>query len=121
MNSYLNGDAWDSVPAQYHGKYTEIRKESQVKQPSVVFYFSEENSWSIPGISAAGINDNNLRSTPNGQTDCFATFHKPPSGDLDQGVANAAFVDGHVESVSAYPPGNTYQLSWPAGKPGPIW
>jgi prepilin-type N-terminal cleavage/methylation domain-containing protein len=120
MNSYLNGDAWASVPLQYHPKIKELTMESQVKEPARTFYFGEENSWAIPGISGAGINDNNLRSTPNGTTDCFATFHKPPSGDLNNGVSFAAFVDAHVEFVTPYPKGNTFVVSWPAEKPGPV-
>jgi prepilin-type N-terminal cleavage/methylation domain-containing protein/prepilin-type processing-associated H-X9-DG protein len=121
MNSYLNGDAWESVPPPYQAKVKGLQGESQVVQPTLVFYFSEENTWKIDGLSGAGINDNNLRSTPNCRTDCFATFHRPPGGDLNLGYANAVFVDGHVEVVSAYPPGNTYQLSWPCGKPAPTW
>jgi len=115
MNSYLNGDAWNAVPAQYHQKIQRSRKESNVKNPATVFSFSEENTWSIPGLSCCGINDNNLRSTPNNNTDCFATFHGASGGDRDSGPANAVFVDGHVEKVSAYPAGNTYLLSWPSG------
>jgi prepilin-type N-terminal cleavage/methylation domain-containing protein/prepilin-type processing-associated H-X9-DG protein len=121
MNSYLNGDVWKSVPEPLRPTIENVRKETQVKNPARVFYFAEENSWAIPGLSNAGINDNNLRSTPDCHTDCFATFHKPPSGDLDQGYCNAVFVDGHVETVSAYPPGNTYILSWPAGGTPPQW
>jgi len=121
MNSYLNGDAWGAVPQQFHTNIERIRNESQVKNPSRVFFFSEENSWSIPGLSGAGINDNNLRSTPPCNTDCFATFHDAPSGDLNMGYANAVFVDDHVERVSAYPAGNTFILSWPGGSPIPDW
>ena len=121
MNSYLNGDAWNAVPEQYRAKINDIRKETQVRNPANVFYFSEENSWSIPGLSNAGINDNNLRSTPDCRTDCFATFHKTPRRDLNQGYANAVFVDGHVDEVSAYPAGNTFVLSWPAGGTPPKW
>ena len=121
MNSYLNGDAWDYVPAQYQTTIKEIKKETQVKEPTNTFYFSEENSWRIVGLSGAGINDNNLRSTPSCTTDCFATFHRAPGRDRNLGYANAVFVDGHVEQVSAYPAGNTYQLSWPGNKPGPQW
>jgi prepilin-type N-terminal cleavage/methylation domain-containing protein/prepilin-type processing-associated H-X9-DG protein len=121
MNSYLNGDAWKYIPTDQQAKIKNIEKESQVKQPTLVFYFSEENTWAIQGLSRAGINDNNLRALPNNTTDCFATFHRPRGGDLNQGYANAVFVDGHVESVSAYPPGNTFELSWPAGKPAPTW
>jgi prepilin-type N-terminal cleavage/methylation domain-containing protein/prepilin-type processing-associated H-X9-DG protein len=122
MNSFLNGDAWTMVPkADLKAKLKALQKETQVVQPAMVFYFSEENTWGIKGLSGAGINDNNLRAWPNNTTDCFATFHRPKGRGLDTGYANAAFVDGHVEAVSAYPPGNTFELSWPVGKPAPTW
>jgi prepilin-type N-terminal cleavage/methylation domain-containing protein/prepilin-type processing-associated H-X9-DG protein len=119
MNSYLNGDAWNYVPSQWKKSIQNIKKESMVVNPSRVFFFSEENPRSTPGLSGAGVNDNNLRSTPNCTTDCFATYHNPPGGDLNKGTANAVFVDSHVEVVSAYPAGNTFILSWPAGSPRP--
>jgi len=84
VNSYLNGDAWNYVPAQYQTKLKDIKKESQVKRPAEVFYFSEENSWSIPGLNAAGINDNNLRTTPPCNTDSFGTFHKTSARRADR-------------------------------------
>jgi len=136
MNSYLNGDAYGSVPAEYKLKFGKkgFSKETMVRNPSKVFYFSEENSWSIPGLNVAGINDNNLRAWPNGTADSFGTFHKARGGDLNSGVANASFVDGHVETVSAYgddgpevgisdleTPHNTFVLSWPGGNPIPNW
>ncbi len=120
MNSYLHGDAWNAVPARYSPRIKKTAHESNVKNPAKVFAFSEENTWSIPGVSGAGINDNNLRSTPSKTTDCFATFHKVPGGDLDKGLANAVFVDGHTDSVSAYPAGNTYIMSWPSGGTPPM-
>lgn len=127
MNSYLNGDAYGSVPQQYHGGISRLKLESQVKRPAMTFYFSEENCWSIPEYSAAGINDNNLRALPNGSTDCFATFHKARASDYNKGVCNAVFVDSHVEEVSPYPPsendpkGYTFELSWPGEKPAPVF
>jgi len=121
MNSYLNGDAWGAVPAQFRGNYEKVRNESQVKNQQRVFFFSEENPFSIPGLSGAGTNDNNLRSTPPGNTDCFATYHNAPGGDLEMGYANAVFVDSHVEQVSARPRPNTFILSWPCGPPIPDW
>jgi prepilin-type N-terminal cleavage/methylation domain-containing protein len=121
MNSYLNGDAWGAVPQQYRTNMEKVRNESQVKNPSRVFNFSEENPFPIPGLSGAGTNDNNLRSTPPANTDCFATYHNAPSGDIEKGFANAVFVDAHVERVSAYPAGNTFILSWPSGSPIPDW
>jgi prepilin-type N-terminal cleavage/methylation domain-containing protein len=120
MNSYLNGDAWGAVPSQFHTRFKTSWKESNIKNPSRVFSFGEENSWSIPGLSGAGINDNNLRSTPPGNTDCFATFHRA-RGDLNEGISNAVFVDLHVESVDPRPLPNTFNLSWPAGGIPPRW
>ncbi|MEJ2703775.1 MAG: prepilin-type N-terminal cleavage/methylation domain-containing protein [Sedimentisphaerales bacterium] len=119
MNSYLHGDAWNAVPSQWKKSIETLQKESMVINPSRIFFFSEENTWPISGLSGSGVNDNNLRSTPNCTTDCFATFHSPPGGDLNKGTANAVFVDSHVEEVSAYPAGNTFILSWPCGAPRP--
>jgi prepilin-type N-terminal cleavage/methylation domain-containing protein/prepilin-type processing-associated H-X9-DG protein len=121
MNSYLNGDAFGSVPSQFHTSINRIRKESEVKNPSRVIFFSEENSWGVPELNNAHINDSNLRGTPGTGQDHFATFHDAPGGDLNKGYANAVFVDAHVERVSAYPAGNTFTLSWPGGAPIPNW
>jgi prepilin-type processing-associated H-X9-DG protein len=130
MNSYLNGDAWTAsqmsgLPAQYKlGIAGEtLRKESQVKRPAQTFYFGEENSWSTPGLNAAGINDTNLRPVPQRSTDSFATFHKVSAAKMDEGVSNASFVDGHVEEVNAwdYDARATWELCWPGDKPAPIF
>ncbi len=123
MNSYLNGDAWGAVPQQYRTNLSnpDIRTEAQVKNPARVMFFSEENSWSIPELGSAQINDNNLRATPGTGQDHFATFHNTSNEKIDQGYANAVFVDGHTELVSAYPIGNTFALSWPGGSPLPDW
>ncbi len=125
MNSYLNGDAWNSVPAEYKLGISKFNKQTQVKNPANVFFFSEENPWVMSGINVAGINDNNTRAWPDGSADSFGTFHKAPGGDLTQGVVNATFVDGHVGTVSPYPvdtqPHNTFVLSWPGGAPVPTW
>ncbi len=121
MNSYLNGDAWGAVPARFRTNMEKIRKESQVKNPARVMFFSEENTWRVPELGNAQINDNNLRATPGTGQDHFATFHNAPGGDLDKGFANAVFVDSHVEQVTAYPVGNTFILSWPSGAPIPNW
>ena len=125
MNSHLNGDAWDSVPAQFKAGISKFRKETMVKNPSRVFYFSEENPWVIPELNVAGINDNNTRCRPDNKADSLGTFHKAPRGDLNKGVVNASFVDGHVEIASAYPadvpPYNSFVLSWPAGGEVPVF
>jgi len=125
MNAYLGGvwaTSWYDVPPQFQAAVKYSRKESQVKNPASVFVFSEENTWNIPGISTRSVNDNNLRAKPpSDNMDCFATYHNAPGGDLNEGFANAVFVDGHVEEVSAYPAENTFALSWPGGKPIPDW
>lgn len=121
MNSYLNGDAFNSVPQQYKTSIDKIRKESEVKNPSRVFFFTEENSWRVPELQSVPINDNNFRTTPGTGDDQFATFHDAPSHDLNRGYAHAVFVDAHVERVSAFPAGNSFILSWPSGSPIPEW
>ena len=125
MNSYLNGDAWNSVPAEYRLNISKFNKETQVKNPADVFWWAEENPFSIPGLNVAGLNDNNTRCQPDGSADSLATFHKAPQGDLTQGFANVAFVDGHVDLASAYPaeeaPHNSFRLSWPGGAPIPVY
>jgi prepilin-type N-terminal cleavage/methylation domain-containing protein/prepilin-type processing-associated H-X9-DG protein len=125
MNSYLNGDAFNSVPAQYKiGMASQtLRKETQVKSPALTFYFSEENTWRTPGINNAGINDTNLRPLPSRQTDSFGTFHKTSAQNLDEGVVNASFVDGHVDEVDPWADDAraSWNLAWPGSKPAPIF
>jgi prepilin-type N-terminal cleavage/methylation domain-containing protein/prepilin-type processing-associated H-X9-DG protein len=128
MNSYLNGDAFASVPAQYRTGIGDdaskgLRKESMVKRPAETFYFGEENPRSIPGLNAAGINDTNLRPLPTRNTDSFATFHKVSTSRWDKGLSNASFVDGHVQEVDPWADDarQTWQLCWPFDKPAPIF
>jgi prepilin-type processing-associated H-X9-DG protein len=71
-------------------KYSEI-----TRSKDEVFFFSEENMWLRPGCNFV-LNDNAL--CPDGR-DWFGTYHSHPSGDLNGGMANAVFVDAHVEEV----------------------
>lgn len=120
MNCYLNGDVM--VPTQYKAAIEKAKKESGVKNPGNVYLFAEENTWTIPGLTADSFNDNSLHAMPAPTVDdAFATFHDAPGGDLNQGYANAVFVDDHVGRVSARPLGNTFQLAWPGGSPIPKW
>lgn len=125
MNSYLNGDAWDQVPATYKTGMASktLRKENQVKRPAETFYFSEENTWVTSGLNNAGINDTNLRPLPNRMTDSFATFHKTSATARDEGVCNAVFIDGHAEEVDAWDDDarRSWNLAWPGNKPAPIF
>lgn len=120
MNGLL-GTALSFVPEQYKDEIENARKEDNVKNPANVFVFSEENTWTIEGLSGDVFNDNNLMPSPGTDDDCFATFHDSPGSDLDSGYANAVFVDCHTERVSAYPVGNTFKMSWPGGQPIPEW
>ena len=129
MNSYLNGDAWASVPAQYRtlgisqDASAGLRKETMVKRPALTFFFGEENTWRTPGINNAGINDTNLRPLPNHSTDSFGTFHKISLSKRDHGVTNASFVDGHVEQVDPWADdaNGSWEATWPGERPVPIF
>ena len=122
MNPYLNGDILSMVPKQYQDAVKKAGSEVGVKNPATVYLFSEENSWTIAGLSSDSINDNSLHAVPAPRIDdCFATFHDTPAGNLDDGFANAVFVDEHVERVSTRLVGNTFKLSWPGGSPIPSW
>jgi Tfp pilus assembly protein PilE len=109
QNAFLGGDG--------HGM---VELESQVKQASRVFLYSEENSWEIPGLSGCGINDNNLRvGIPPDVVDCFATYHNAPHGDLNRGLANAVFADLHVDTIKAKEQwnGGNFKFAWPRSSP----
>jgi prepilin-type N-terminal cleavage/methylation domain-containing protein/prepilin-type processing-associated H-X9-DG protein len=64
------------------------------------------------------LDDNNLRiGIPPAIVDCFGTYHRPPGGDLNKGLANVVFVDGHIDVIKAreqYDGGN-FALAWPRG------
>jgi len=98
-----------------------VESEVSVERPSAeVFVFSEENSWIIPDLSRFVINDNMLLArhspyTPDRYSDCFATYHNAPARDLNKGTANAVFMDGHAQQVSAFDD-NTFKLGWPFKK-----
>jgi prepilin-type processing-associated H-X9-DG protein len=40
----------------------------------------------------------------------IATYHKTKGGDLNSGVANVVFVDGHVDSALAR---DSYEIAYP--------
>ncbi|MHC4644271.1 MAG: type II secretion system protein [Planctomycetota bacterium] len=111
MNAYL-GEFENSG----HNRFGGILKESELRRPARVFFFSEENTWTIPGLSEYVINDNNLLvGDRNDVRDCFATYHNAPAGDLNQGSANLVFVDGHVDSITAeeQEDGENFKVAWP--------
>lgn len=92
-----------------------VLRVSEVRDPSRVFFFAEENSWSLrpdhptfgarwlsAPLSTKAMDDTVLFMTPTPQAeDCFATYHNAPRGNLNRGSGNVVFIDGHVESISA--------------------
>jgi prepilin-type processing-associated H-X9-DG protein len=90
-----------------------VLNRSEVRAPSEVFFFSEENSWSLrpdhpkyparwlsAPLSTRALDDTVLLISPTPEAkDCFATYHG--SGDLNRGYGNVALIDGHVERIRA--------------------
>lgn len=99
MNVYLGGSDAQAV-----------KKATDVKQPSEVLFFTEENLWTIEGLSRYALNNNIFWTTKTDSYDCLATFHKTRGSDLDSGVSNLVFVDGSVGTGRAE---NSYALAFP--------
>ena len=96
MNAHLG--PWEAS-WEASGRFEKI---TQIRHPANVFFFSEENIWTIFGLAGiAPLNDTNLwiGAPYDGDYDFFATFHNAPKGDVDKGTCNAVFVDGHVEQL----------------------
>jgi prepilin-type N-terminal cleavage/methylation domain-containing protein/prepilin-type processing-associated H-X9-DG protein len=88
-----------------------VRKSTEVKNASRVIFFSEENCWTIPGISTLPLNNNILYIREgNNPWNSIATYHKTKGGDLNSGVANIVFVDGSVGTGLAK---DSYELAYP--------
>ena len=103
MNGYLGS-----------GQNGGVRNLSEVRNPSEVFFFAEENCWSVrpdhpryaakwlkAPLSTRALDNTILLITPSPDArDCFATYHNAYSNDLNRGSGNVAFLDGHVENVT---------------------
>ncbi len=88
MNFFLgsqNGVAYDGG----------LKSADITRSKAEVFVFAEENVWPRPGNSSV-FNDTAL--CGDGR-DWFGTFHDAPPDDLNRGVVNAVFADGHVQKV----------------------
>jgi prepilin-type N-terminal cleavage/methylation domain-containing protein/prepilin-type processing-associated H-X9-DG protein len=108
------------------GRGTRWEKKTDIKSPSRIFMWAEENMWPLdasrgfsPRLSGWVLNDTallvrartNNEPDPSAQgTDCFASFHKAPSMDFDKGVANVLFFDG---STGWHPPQDSVILGNP--------
>ena len=96
MNGWLGCNQGELFGGGRHQAYNI----SEIKHPSRVFFFSEQNPF--PTEFSTPIGDHCLiyRHIASGaHTDGFATFHNAPGGDLTAGEANMVFVDGHIESL----------------------
>lgn len=90
-----------------------VLRVSEVRDPSKVFFFAEENPWSLrpdhptfpakwlsAPLSTMALDDTVLLITPTPQAkDCFATYHG--DSNLNSGSSNVVFIDGHIESIKA--------------------
>ena len=105
MNGRLGGAGEGSEG--YTGPGHMIRL-GQVKHPSRVLFFTEENIWIIHtpedaiDLSWRALNDMYFGTIPFGMGDCIATFHKATDSKLNTGVSNVLFIDGHVGEEKAY-------------------
>ena len=102
MNAYLGS-----------GENGGVRTETEVRDPGNVFFFSEENPWSVrpdhpkypaknlkAPLSTRALDDTILLITPTPQArDCFATYHEGSYTSPDYGFGYAVFIDGHVRSI----------------------
>ncbi len=99
MNAYLGS-----------GNIGVVRKITEVRNTATVVFFSEENCWTIPGVSSLPLNNNILWIQPDNPFNNIATYHKTKGSDLNSGVANVVFVDGHVDSALAE---DSYEIAYP--------
>jgi len=135
MNALLGGfELSGSGTAQY--RHVLRVKTSDIRSPSSIFFFGEENPWIESARYGATLNDNALCGTPNHPSeerawienpshmvpygylrylDCLATFHKTTLEKKNDGQSNVVFVDGHVDMANWT---DTYRLSrWAKQRP----
>jgi prepilin-type N-terminal cleavage/methylation domain-containing protein/prepilin-type processing-associated H-X9-DG protein len=87
-----------------------VRRSTEVKNPGKVIFFSEENCWTTPGVNSLPLNNNMLFIRENDSWNNIATYHKTKGGDLNSGLANVVFVDGHVDSALVK---DSYEIAYP--------
>lgn len=128
MNALLGGFEFGGSSQYVHVLRVRV---SDIRSPSSIFFFGEENPWVISGRYGATLNDNALCGAPQHPSasaawttdisamvtsqrsgakylDSLASFHKTTFEKKDDGQSNVVFVDGHVDMTKW---DNTYQLS----------
>lgn len=108
MNYFLGGSG-----GGYGSAAESVKKAIDVRQPSKVLFFTEENLWTIEGLSLYALNNNIFYTAKVNSYDCLATYHQMHGGDRNSGIANIAFVDGSVGSGQAK---DSYRLCLPRDK-----
>jgi prepilin-type N-terminal cleavage/methylation domain-containing protein/prepilin-type processing-associated H-X9-DG protein len=103
MNVFLGGA----------GGAESVMKATDVKHPSEVLFFTEENLWTIEGLSLYCLNNNIFYTRKEDSYDCLATYHGSSGSDNNRGTANIAFVDGSVGTGRAV---DSYKLCLPKDK-----
>ncbi|HDM78554.1 MAG TPA: type II secretion system protein [Deltaproteobacteria bacterium] len=106
MNGFLSaGDEGEDLILR-NGADVQMPKLTDVKRPSAILFFTEENIWTITypvRLSDYPLNDTYFGPAKYGYGgDCIATFHKAHDPQLNTGVSNVLFVDGHVAEESAW-------------------
>jgi len=117
QNHYLGGGS--------HQGPLGVMKGSEVDNPAGVLLWMEETLWRIPLLYATHVlNDTCIWprhpydpqvfvTKGKGGGDCIATYHNTSLQDKSAGLANAVFVDGHVERCDAkeFRDAGTHQLT----------
>ena len=104
MNYFLGGGGGNEF----------VKKSTDVKQPSNVLFFTEENLWLIEGLSSYTLNNNMFwTGDKDNPIDCIATYHGYHGSDRNSGHGNIVFVDGSVGTGEAK---DSYLLCLPKGK-----
>ena len=114
MNYFLGGFGGFGGDDGFGGGGNEfVRKSTDVKQPSNVLFFTEENLWTIEGLSLFALNNNIFYTNEGVSFDCIATYHRTSGGDPNSGIGNIVFVDGSVGTGEAV---DSYKLCLPKDK-----
>ncbi|MBI1372356.1 MAG: prepilin-type N-terminal cleavage/methylation domain-containing protein [Phycisphaera sp.] len=107
MNGFFHGyGPWLNVPP--------MNRMSRIAAPSRLMLIGEDAPWPIPNITHYALNDCNLAvgqyRNPAHLVDSLGSIHFWQNGDPNRGVADMAFVDGHVDSA---PPSQSKEVAWP--------
>ena len=125
MNAYILKGWPINVPAGLDPTLPEgwfTYKLSEINRPSEVLLFAEENPFIIDVnlndpdrelLSKFSLGETFFMPLPVGHPDwpgdCIATFHI--KRDIDRGVSNVCFADGHVSDEDGTVPGTSYKLT----------